>query len=217
MPTGTTATAGNDWCFQIETDLSPNWWAFQPTTDGQQVTFNQIQSAARIKLMFQNRDTGNTWGFASIFIALDATGTQPAYPTTEFRALHLSTNPPDPPPANIVLPSGGNSKCMSFADFLAALLPQGINFKDSPTCNVNNTDTGQGGCGTTNVAGPTGTIPIRNKLVGAVNANPNGPKFYWNFNGHTHAIAGAVRILVDVSGAAPVYLTIGYGGNSGAG
>jgi len=218
MPVNAKATGSTDWCYQVETDPTLNWWAFQPTVNGNQMGFNATRDAARIKLIFQANAGGV--GFASIFIALDSPGGQlRPYQATSFHILSSAENPPLPPAANIELPNGAQPACMTLEQFLNAWLPPGVNVQDSPTCVVGQ-PTSAGGCGTTNVTIGSTVIAIPNKLVGTVDWADANTHFFWNFNGRAHEIAGAFRILLTVptvGGNIPVYLTVGYGGNSGAG
>jgi len=144
--------------------------------------------------------------------------------------------PWDPSQFPVNLPAGDPPACMDWPVFLDAWLSQQIyqlsggqtdqaTPVDDPYCAVTPDPNGtQPPCGTT----PVQPVPIPNKLVAGaprvVTDSPNVQFFSWNYNGRVHQIPYAVRILLQYSYPSGqgtmtnyVYLTIGYGGNGGAG
>jgi len=220
---GMTASAGNDWCLEAETDPNNNWWTFA-NYDGTIVS-HSAQYTARIRLTYYDPSGNSPPNVASLFLAIDTN--QPDYyygsPTIIYPApgnkhevnIQTSSTP-------ITFPNS-NTPCPKLEDFLNIIFERNITnwipLVANPACK----DTPDPH---TNQCVPVGANP--SKQTSQTDSNNF---LYWNFNGKVHKIIGAVRLLIDYCIDVPAncsttggsrksnngYLFIGFGGNGGAG
>jgi len=245
---GTIGKPGTDWCFTAETDPTDNWWTFQDNYDSSggisQISTILNKQATRIKMIFGDNDNGKIappYGFASIFLGLDFGGSTNSYATPasinqvrrEFKqnpndpVAELSARRPRPKPPHASIKSGikfpkpDKTRCMSFKEFLKIVFTNTMDVTVSPVCPGDTpTSLDDTSCDPEDGVYPLGQY-TRQTALGLDQDYP----LFWNFNGRTHRIAGAFRVLVvitqkDQAGAdiqTPAFLTIGYGGNSGPG
>jgi hypothetical protein len=208
--TGATAYPAADWCVQVETDQAEQWW---PTYNG---TRHQSLYGSRIKLYYTNGS--GVLGFASIFLAIDFLK-HSYYSTllsTSNSRIPLAVAASGPPPLvlpsapptveRIVFPQSPPSICPKLEDFLVILFKNNF-YSWKPDQNGK----------------------VDSWLPGCDPAHPDKCDYVtWDFAGRDHNISGTIRfpILIfitekdaDPTNPHPVngYLTVGYGGNGGAG
>jgi hypothetical protein len=201
----TTAQPAADWCIQVETDQAEQWWPlFYNDTDTTLYT-RQSLYGNRIRLFYRkNNDTAQ--GFAAIFIAIDLDKKYQQY-ALRITSDIQSSSTPAASRGTINFPSASKTICPDFSTFLEVAfkkeffswLPSGAVTSWLPGCD-----------------------PVKSDQCKFVT---------WNFNGHDHNVTGTIRVPINIyytkddqfppsgkpANPTPGHLTIGFGGNGGAG
>jgi hypothetical protein len=213
----TPATAGADWCFEVENDPTTNWWYF---THNGYTYAHSSDGGVRIKLTYQLPSTGAI-GFASIFLAVDLLkhdDYENLTKNTQVTGVAVDGGSPVkfPDPSN---PPTFSNPCPGVEEFVKGAFPKYLGswvLIDEPNCvGVE--------CGTSPIGPPDPNnnntpTPVSNVLISETNVeNP----LYWRFNNTTHTIAGALRFIImftsgPYNGQYGVFW-LGYGGSGPGG
>jgi len=227
------AYTSDQWCFQVESDPTTNWWCFN-YRDAGKTSASSSDGGLRIRLVYEEplQPLERSKNFASLFLAIDSLKTGDYGATrSRFHKLQAPTfsEMTFPPP----------TYCPDLAGFLQVAFPtylENWQLVDDPTCNED--DTGNNGCKYC----PKGSHdPVHDcfipkpgdptpdpvlfwytKQTSLTDADNN---LYWRFNERTHTISGALRFLIwwppGQNETWPTgwygFLWIGFGGNGGAG
>ncbi len=216
----TQAYTGNDWCLEVETDPNENWWYFK--YNGQLVPHQSLY-AARIRLIYKG--SSGVEGFASLFLGMDLMEPGGYINYSDYSRYVQTLNWSTAVLSTITFPS--NSQCGTLADFLKVVFSNNLKSwtpLGDPLC-----DDLAGKCSGVTTATGQRVVERQTSALKPCDPDPSSGAnacgtdiVDWNFNGRRHKIAGAIRFFVrlpdDPSGkAAYGYLTVGFGGNSGAG
>ena len=214
------ASAGNDWCFQVAADPEENVWNFAVKSNGKLLVYpHVIDYAVRIRFVFTDVDNNNNvQTYASILMGFDLMKTSPYDATILLERKEKTKEVREPSPAPVVgtINIPNNTTLYSNCPSLGAMFPRMFyryltdwQSQGYPTCDdLNN---GCPGVPYQQSDGTTTTYIDRQTSADTIDKYST-----WSFNGKTHKIPKAIRFFVLVNGK-PAYLTIGYGGNSGAG
>jgi hypothetical protein len=207
------ASVGTNWCFEIETDPTTNWWYF--TRKGKTYA-HSADAGVRIKATYQMPTTGEI-AFASIFLAIDLLKSSdyvdPSFDNHRPNQADIDPGPPDIGKGSTIDIPTQNTACPQFGYFLKTALPSYLGtwvLIDEPFCGDS--------CGSSD-------LPINGKIVKVDNVQESDATraypLYWRFNAITHTISGAMRFVVKFT-TGPYkdkfgVLWVGYGGAGSGG